>query len=140
MTTFELSHPQARQNAVKAVLEAPAGHVVTINPPKRSDRQNRLQRKWLMEATEQLGEYTTEQYRAYCKLHFGVPILRNSSEKFRESYDRIVGPLSYELKLEIMSIPIDFPVTRLMDKRQKKEYLDAIYQHFSGLGAFLTTM
>lgn len=124
-------------------MTAPKGWVVKIgppDPPKRSDKQNRLQRKWLLEAANQLKEYTAEEHRAYCKLHFGVPILRNENDKFREMYDRIVRPLSYETKLEIMSIPIDFPVTRLMDKDQKRRCLDAIYRHFTGLGVFLTTV
>jgi hypothetical protein len=35
--------------------------------------------------------------------------------------------------------PFDFPVTRLMKKRQKMEYLDQIYTHFTGLGMRLTS-
>lgn len=134
-----LAHDTARKLAAEYCMTATKGWVVRFEPPKRSDKQNRLQRKWLLEAAEQLKEYTPEEYRAYCKLHFGVPILRNENDKFRELYDRVVRPLSYEIKLEIMSIPIDFPVTRLMDKDQKKRCLDAIYQHFTGLGVFLTT-
>lgn len=36
MTTFVLSHALARENAVKAVREAPEGYVVEIKEPKRS--------------------------------------------------------------------------------------------------------
>ena len=105
---------------------------------KRSVEQNRLQRMWMNEAADQLAEYTSEEYRAYCKLHFGVPILRERNDDFRESYDKTIRPLTYEQKLEVMGIPIDFPVTRLMTVKQKKAYLDAIYQHFDGLGVDLT--
>ncbi len=105
---------------------------------KRSVEQNKLQRMWVNEAAEQLQEYTAEEYRAYCKAWFGLPILTAQNEDFRESYEKTIKPLSYEQKLEIMGEPIDFPVTRIMSVRQKKEYLDAIYQHFTSLGVRLT--
>ncbi len=114
---------------------------ITVNVKKGKDRtveQNKLQRLWLREATDQLQDSTIEEKRAYCKLHFGVPILRNENDEFREKYDRIIRPLSYEEKLEIMALPIDFPVTRLMTTGQSKRYLDDIYHHFTGMGCKLT--
>ena len=105
---------------------------------QRSNEQNKLQRMWLNEAAEQLGEYTAEEYRAYCKLVFGVPIMRAASEDFKEAYDRLIRPLDYHVKLEYMAVPLDFPVTRAMTVKQKREYLDAMYQHFHGLGVQLT--
>lgn len=107
-------------------------------PNPRSGEQNALSHVWYHEASEQLQEYTTEEERAYCKLHFGIPILRNDDEVFREKYDRIVRPLSYEQKLEIMAVPIDFPVTRLMKKKQMREYLDQVEQYFLGRNVQLT--
>ena len=81
---------------------------------------------------------SAEDYRAYCKAYFGVRILRAENEAFREQYDRIVRPLEYEQKLEIMKEPIDLPVTRLMTSRQKKRYLDDIYTFWTGKGFKLT--
>ena len=103
----------------------------------RSLKQNRLQRLWMNEAEEQ-GDHSAEEYRAFCKLHFGVPILRAAHEDFREQYDRVVRPLEYEMKLLLMQVPIDFPVTRLMTVPEKRQYLDDVYQHFTGLGMGLT--
>ncbi len=113
----------------------------TVNLTKgqrRSVAQNRLQRMWLQEASEQLGEYRLEGYRAYCKLHFGVPILRGENDDFKEAYDRVIRPRSYEDKILMMSIPLDFPVTRLMTTGQKKRYLDDVYDHFTAQGVRLT--
>ena len=113
----------------------------TVNLTKgqrRSVEQNRLQRMWLQEATEQLGEYRLEEYRAYCKLHFGVPIMRGENDDFREVYDRLIRPRSYEEKLELMATPIDLPVTRLMKTGQKKRYLDDVHAHFTAQGVQLT--
>lgn len=104
----------------------------------RSTKQNRLQRQWINEAAEQLGDESAEEKRGYCKLVFGVPILRAEDEEFREAYDTHVKGLPYESKLACMMEPIDFPVTRRMKTAQKKQYLDRMWDHFTGLGVRLT--
>ena len=111
--------------------------VVRKKNVKRSLDQNRLGRLWCKEAEAQ-GDHTAEEYRGFCKLHFAVPILRWELPEFKEKYDRIVRPLPYEAKLELMQEPLDFPCTRLMTKEQKSRYLDAIYQHFTAQGMRLT--
>ena len=104
----------------------------------RSVEQNKLQRKWLQEIHAQTEAFDSpEDVRGYCKLHFGVPIMREDSA-FRDGYDRIIKPLSYESKIEIMKEPLDFSVTRLMTTEQTTRYLDAIYRHFSDKGLRLT--
>lgn len=105
---------------------------------RRSIEQNKLQRKWMTEISEQLGDRTPEEVRAYCKLTIGVPLLREENETFREKYDAVVRPMPYEQKIAIMSEPLDMPVTRLMTSRQKHAYLGAIFQHFSEKGIVLT--
>ena len=104
-----------------------------VKGKRRSVEQNRLQRRLINEIAEQTGQ-TAEEVRALCKLTIGVPILRASNELFAEKYDRIIKPLPYETKLEVMAEPIDFPVTRLMSTAQKVEYLDSIYRTFSTKG------
>lgn len=104
----------------------------------RTDRQNKLQRQWCEDVAQQLGDRTAEDVRAYSKLHFGVPIMRQASAKFREAYDRIIKPLPYENKLELMAEPFDFKVTSLMTTKQKTEYLDAMSRHWSAQGVRLT--
>ena len=104
----------------------------------RSVEQNKLQRLWLAEIADQLGDQTREQIRGYCKLHLGVPILREENEEFRVSYDRVIKPLAYEFKIESMMEPLDFPVTRLMTSKQKAQYLDEVHRHFSERGITLT--
>jgi hypothetical protein len=127
------------EDAIKLIRSRPLPLTLNILKGKhRSSQQNHLQRMWLNEAAEQLGEYTAEEYRAYCKLHFGVPIMRMESDEFMESYDRIIKPHSYEDKLEMMAVPLDFPVTRLMTTKQLTQYLDAMHDHFTMLGVQLT--
>tara|TARA_R110000868_G_scaffold182850_1_gene424000 strand:+ start:2684 stop:3112 length:429 start_codon:yes stop_codon:yes gene_type:complete len=107
-----------------------------IDGRRRSTKQNALQHKWMAECAEALG-YTPLEHRAYCKLHFGVPLLRAESEPFRIEYDAIIKPLPYEHKLRLMGA-MEFPVTRRMNVDQKTRYLDAVYQHFVELGVMLT--
>lgn len=105
---------------------------------KRSEDQNRLQRQWVKEIAEQMPQHTAEEWRGYCKLVHGVPILREENDEFREAYDRVVKPLSYENKLKAMQVPLDMPVTRIMTSRQKTAFLDRIHREFSEQGVILT--
>lgn len=104
---------------------------------KRSVEQNKLQRLWMREISDQLGE-APERWRGYCKLTIGVPILRSENDEFRAKYDSAVRPLGYEQKLAIMMEPLDLPVTRIMTTKQKADYLDQIFRHFSEQGVVLT--
>ena len=104
----------------------------------RRTEQNRLQRLWCHEIAEQLADRTAEEVRGDCKLHFGVPILRAESEEFCAAYDKHIRPLSYETKLAFMSVPLDWPVTRLMTTRQTHDYLEQVRTHFTALGVRLT--
>jgi len=104
----------------------------------RSLEQNRLQFLWMREAAEQDPSYTAEEHRAFCKLHFAVPIMRGEDDHFREMYDKHIKPKSYEDKLELMVGPLEVPVTSLMKTGQLKRYLDDVYAHFTALGVKLT--
>lgn len=104
----------------------------------RSSRQNRLQRQWMNDIAAQRADYDAEGWRAYCKLHFGVAIRKDGDEAFAELYDRVIRPLQYEQKIELMRVPIDLPVTRDMNTKQMSAYLDAIQKHFAEQGVVLT--
>jgi hypothetical protein len=139
MTTRTVETEHDRTMLCRFVESHKLPFIAEITPGKpRSVEQNKLQRKWMTEISEQMGDRTPEEVRAYCKLTIGVPLLREESELFREKYDAIVRPLPYEQKIAIMSEPLDMPVTRLMTTRQKHAYLDAIFQHFSEKGIVLT--
>lgn len=139
MNTRFVETEQARAMLIRYIEQQKLPFQASIaNGRKRTYEQNRLQRLWLSEIAEQLGDQTAEEVRGYCKLTLGVPILREENVDFRERYDAIVKPLPYEHKLALMMEPLDFPVTRLMSTRQKAAYLDAIWRHFSEKGIVLT--
>lgn len=103
----------------------------------RTVKQNKLNRLWMGEIAEQ-KDLTAEEVRGYCKLHLGVPILREEDDEFRAKYDEFVKPLPYGHKLAMMQEPLDFPVTRLMTTKQQTAYLDAVWQHFTEKGVILS--
>jgi hypothetical protein len=94
---------------------------------KRSLPQNDCSFAWYEQLARELREDDTRGWRRFCKLHFGVPILRAEDEDFRAVYDKAVRPLDYERKLALMDY---LPVTSLMTKAQKSKYLDDMRDHF----------
>ena len=128
-----------RRLLIRFIEEQPLPLTVSLSKGgKRTLRQNKLQRLWMGEIAEQLGDQTPEEVRGYCKLTIGVPILRAVHEGFRERYDAIVRPLPYEHKLAMMMEPFDFKVTRLMDTKQFTTYLDGVHRYWSSKGIALT--
>ena len=139
MTTHIVRSAEDMERVARLVgnLKPPLTITVTSGA-SRSLEQNKLQRLWCMEAAEQLGDRTAEEIRGFCKLHYGVPIMREGHEDFRETYDRLIKPLPYETKLAFMMEPLDFPITRLMTVGEKSQYLDAMHKGLSELGVKLT--
>lgn len=102
----------------------------------RSNEQNRLSQKWYAEIADQTGE-DREDVRARCKLEIGVPIMREASEKFRATYDRLIRPLAYDDKLSAIR-DMDVPVTRLMNVTQMTSYMDQVFRRHAEFGIALT--
>lgn len=120
--------------------------VVSLRPGKdRTLDQNALwfaMYKRIAEMT-QIGD--VEDARKYCKLHLGVPIMRNADADFRNGWNRIFLHLDYETKIELMgpcSIfgPDGFPVTRLFNRAQGIAYTDQIVAEFSAKGVVFTDL
>lgn len=103
----------------------------------RTAAQNRLAFQWYREIAEQLGDRETEEVRGECKLTIGVPILRETNEKFREVYDRLLKHLTYEQKIEAMTV-LDIPITRLMTTGELTRYLDEMQRRYGEMGVRLT--
>jgi len=104
----------------------------------RSVGQNRLQYQWYGDLEKQ-GDQTAQEYRAYSKAYFGIPILLAEDEEFRDSYTKTVKPLSYQVKMALMLEPIALPITSRMNTDQMSRYLNAMSKHFSDQGFRLTS-
>lgn len=139
MTNRIVETEQARDMLHRYIDTQPMPFTVSVAVGKiRSWKQNRLQRQWMNEISEQLGDTTPEEARGFCKATFGVPIISEENEAFRVKWESITEGMSAEQKIDLMMEPLDMPITRHMNTKQKKEYLDRISRHFSQVGIVLT--
>ena len=125
---------------VARLIEARGSYPQTVTITKgasRSAAQNRLAQRWFTDISRQLEDRTHEDVRAYCKLHFGVPILRAQNAAFQQSYDVTMLGNKYEQKLEAVKA-FDLPVTRLMTTKQMTEFMDEMQRDWIGKGFHLT--
>lgn len=104
---------------------------------KRTPPQNRTINMWYSEAAVKLGDTTTEDVRAECKLQFGVPILRRDDAAFLLEYDANFKPFPYETKRKLFKA-LEPAITSRMTVKQLKEYMDAMRAHFAKGGVHLT--
>lgn len=103
--------------------------VDVMHGKKRSLSQNDISHAWYQQVANELREDTPLGVKCFCKLHFGIPILRAESDDFREKYDRAVKPMDYPDKLTLMEW---FPVTSLMTTPQMSQYLEKVQDHYRG--------
>lgn len=101
----------------------------------RSLSQNDMSFALYNEIAGKVEGETAVTVRRFCKLHFGVPIMRTYDGDYRALYDKTLKQsLSYEEKLMAMDY---FPVTSLMKKKPFTEYIDAIRAHYAEHGVYL---
>jgi len=117
-------------------IEVSFAKIGTKSKSERTILQNKLAFRWYKCLADTMRDGTAEDKRAFCKLHFGVPI-RCEDEKFRDVYYRNIRPLTYEQKIEIMVGPIDFPITRDFSVKEFARYLEAIEIAFAEQGIIL---
>lgn len=103
----------------------------------RSMPQNALTHAWYGQIARELREDDESGWKSFCKLHFGVPIMRAEDEEFRAFYDASIKSLSYEQKLTAMKY---VPVTSIMTKDQLSKYAGEMQKHFIGLGVLLESV
>lgn len=131
MTAIIVNSDLSLQSALGLIRELYEAHkYVKINTKTgtaRSLDQNAISHAWYGQLGRELREYTALEWKCYCKLHHGVPIMRFYDESFRTAYDSAIKGLSYEQKLKVMRI---LPVTSLMTKAQLSEYLEQVQVDF----------
>jgi len=102
----------------------------------RTTQQNALQWKWATEAAMQLNDRLPADLQAEWKLEIGVPIMRAVDDSFRELYDAVIRPQSYETKIKLMKQ--GYPVTSKMKVRPMVRYLDEVQRKCLSMGLHLT--
>lgn len=92
----------------------------------RTAAQNKLQHKWYTEMSQQSGDMTNEEWRAYCKLAFGVKIAMQD-EALAESWHAVINSMTHEKLLKFIELH-DIAVTRNFSKEQMSEFLGKVYE------------
>lgn len=103
----------------------------------RSLPQNALTHAWYGQIARELREDDESGWKCFCKLHFGVPLLRAEDEEFRTFYDASIKALDYEQKLVAMKY---VPVTSIMTRDQLSKYADEMQKHFASRGVLLESV
>lgn len=96
----------------------------------RTTKQRRLQFFWYRARGEANGNGAKYEEH-YCKLTFGVPILRCDSSEFNSFFDAALSRLTYEQQIDAMAF---VPVTRFFKVKQNVEYLNDIDQDSANHG------
>lgn len=99
----------------------------------RSAEQNRLSHVWYQQVGRETGDSPDAVHR-YCKLTFGVPLLRLESAEFASTAEFLIDPLPYMQQLEAMTY---LPVTRLLTVDGMTAYLTNMQRHFGAQGIAL---
>lgn len=137
MTSLLINSEHSLQSSIGDLREMYAKHkFLKLNVRAGKDRsldQNAISHAWYEQIARELREDDVIGWKSFCKLHFGVPIMRIDTE-FKAVYDASIKLLSYEQKLIAMR---SWPVTSLMTKEQLSKYLEAMQQHFAGQGVQL---
>lgn len=138
MTVLHVNSEVSLQTAIGELRELWRAHKrlkVTVRTGEdRSLDQNALSHAFYEQVARELREDTAKGVKSFCKLHFGVPIMRAEDEDFRTAYDSAIKGLTYEQKLAVMGI---LPVTSLMTRGQLSQYLEAVQRHYEGRGVRL---
>lgn len=127
--------------ALSRFIEARGKFPLTItieNGALRSHSQNRLAQRWNADIARQRGDTDFESVRAFNKVVIGAPILLEGNDAFRVQWERVLGPLSYEERLEAVK-QFDLPITRLMSAKQMSAYMDSVQQYWTEKGFWLTS-
>ena len=139
---LQTKHAESLKEAAAIVESGKAAYIFVgeadeDREPKRSNPQNNLSFLIYTRIGKTLYDGDFIHARCECKLRIGVFILRRDDIRFREVYDKIVKPLDYQAKLEIMEY---FPVTSRMNKKQKTEYLKATINEYTNKGVYLADL
>lgn len=101
----------------------------------RTVNMNSISHAWYQQVADELREDDARGVKRYCKLVYGVPILRAEDDDFREVYDSTIkASFTYEQKLAIMDV---LEVTSLMSTKQFSQYLEDVQAHYLTRGVLL---
>lgn len=100
---------------------------------RRSTQQNRLIYKIYQRIGKALYGGDESHARNECKLRIGCRILFRDSKEFATRFDRIIRPLTQEMRLDAMNL---ISVSSLFDIPQGTEYIKTMLTEYSARGVY----
>lgn len=142
MTAFVVNSEESLQRTLGELRQMFGKHkYLRLNLKTGKDRsldQSALTHVWYQQIARELQEDDALGWKCFCKLTFGVPILRAEDNEFKAFYDgAIKSSLSYEQKLAAMKF---VPITSEMTVQQLTKYADAMQKHFLTAGVILKSL
>lgn len=139
MSTMTINSVESLQRALGNVRDQyDRHHYLRMSLKTGKDRsldQNAISHAFYEQLARELREDDALGWKCFCKLNFGVPIMRAEDPEFREFYDAAIkSSLSYEQKIGAMKY---LPVTSLMTKPQLSRFLEVMQEHFLMCGVVL---
>ena len=131
MQTWTVTNKESLEFLLKDLNDRKKPFVVELLPAHRTIPQNRLFYLMYDIIAKQLYGGDNDLARNECKLTIGVPILRRDTQKFQETYDRLLKPASYEDKLAMMEY---ISISSIFDKAQGTEYVTKIFDTYAQKG------
>jgi len=131
MQTWKVSNQEQLSFLLDDLRGMKMPFIVELLPAHRSIPQNRLFYLMYDIIGKQLYGGDEHHARNECKLTIGVPILRRDSQKFQETYDKLLKPASYEDKLAMMEY---ISISSIFDKTQGTEYIKKIFDSYAQKG------
>jgi len=102
----------------------------------KTQYQNAMQWALYRDIAAQRPDMSVNQVQAYCKLHFGVGILKAADPEFAQYYDAHFKGLTYEQKIALMTY-LDITSRPEFAKEQMSQYLDEIVAYWGSQGVAL---
>ena len=114
-------------------LEVGSPLTVALATSASTEQQNHMQWALYRDIAAHVGDQTVNEIQCYCKLHFGVGILKAADPEFCEYYDAHFKGLTYEAKLKLMEY-LDITSRDEFKKPQMTEFLTEIVKYWTQQG------
>ena len=129
------THAQISNFRMYADEQLDAGNPITVSiaTSASTEQQNHMQWALYRDIAAHVGDQTVNEIQCYCKLHFGVGILKAADPEFCEYYDAHFKGLTYEAKLKLMEY-LDITSRDEFKKPQMTEFLTEIVKYWTQQG------
>lgn len=129
---------------VAIILQSGKPALVTVEEDteeKREARRSLAQNRLIYAIYQRIGKTLyggdESQARNECKLKAGCRILYRDSKRFAKTFDEVIRPLPYHLKLQAMNL---MSVSSIMKVKQSTEYIKTLLTEYGQQGVYFADL